>query len=345
MRRFGISPATAREQVQKDQTLEADEGFHPLPPASAAAPYRLALSEVVENLNPLARTLHIVGDTGGIANPVPQQQVVKAMIADLVNGVEACYHVGDWAYFESEEQAWVTQVFEAYADYNRALMGISGNHDAFDYANFMRYLGAAKPELLPETAEFHRDTMTQPNAYWTLTDDLVTIIGLATNVPSGGVIEADQAAWLESELAAAPEGVPLIVSLHHPPYSCDAHHGGSQKMGTVLDAAFVAAGRWPSLVLSGHVHDYQRFTRTVHEGHVCTYVVCGAGGYHNLHAMAPGAAPGLQATPDTVLEAFDDSQYGFLRLTVSKTSIDGEYVGVDKTGVVTPGIDVFSVSA
>jgi acid phosphatase type 7 len=343
MRRFGIPPATARAQVQKDQTLEADEGFHPLPPASAPAPYRLALSEVVENLNPSTRILHIAGDTGGIASPVPQQEVVKAMIADVANGVEACYHVGDWAYFESEEQAWVTQVFEAYADYNRALLGISGNHDAFDYANFMRYLGAAKPELLPETAEFHRDTMTQPNSYWTLTDDLVTVIGLATNVPSGGVIEKDQQEWLVGELKVAPTDRALIVALHHPPYSCDAHHGGSEAMGKVLDAAFETAGRWPHLVLSGHVHNYQRFTRTLHEGHDCTYVVCGAGGYHNLHALAADAVPGMEVAPGLVLEQFDATQWGYLRLTVTSSSIAGEYVGVDKEGNVTPGVDTFTI--
>jgi hypothetical protein len=137
--------------------------------------------------------------------------------------------------------------------------------------------------------------------------------------------------------------VPLIVALHHPPYSCDAHHGGSQKMGTLLDAAFVAAGRWPELVLAGHVHDYQRFTRTVHREHECTYVVCGAGGYHNLHKMAPGAVKGLQATPDTTLEAFDDSQFGFLRLTVAASEIAGEYIGVDKEGTVTANVDNFAV--
>ena len=48
------------------------------------------------------------------------------------------------------------------------------------------------PKLIPAQAEYNRDTMDQPNCYWTLTDELVTIIGLYSNVPSGGVIEMDQ---------------------------------------------------------------------------------------------------------------------------------------------------------
>jgi hypothetical protein len=351
MRRFGIDHnVKAADQLQKDQTLDADEGFHPLPAPSGPAPYRLALADVVPNLDPSTRTLHIIGDTGGIANPVPQEQVIKAMIADLANGVEACYHLGDWAYYEGETQAWVTQVYEAYAGYNRAMLGISGNHDAFDYANFMRYLGATRPELLPEMAEFNRDTGTQPNAYWTLTDELVTIIGLATNVPSGGVVEPIQQEWLVSELKAAPTGRALIVALHHPPRSCDAHHGGSEAMGKVLDEAFTAAGRWPEVVMSGHVHSWQRLTRTIQwpEGHAgvgrqIPYLVCGAGGYRNLHEMASDATPGLQVAPDTALEAFDATQYGFLRLTITPSTIVGEYTGVSKEGVVTQGVDSFSV--
>jgi predicted phosphodiesterase len=345
MRRLGIAPSTAREQVQKDQTLATDEGFHALPAPTGPAPYRLALADVVEDLNPSVRILHVLGDSGGITDPNPQIDVIKAMIADLSNGVEFAYHVGDWAYYESEEQAWVTQVFEAYAEYNRALMGISGNHDAFSYANFMRYLGATKPELLPEMAEFHRDTMTQPNAFWTLTDPLLTVIGLATNVPSGGVVEPDQREWLVGELKAAPHGVALIVALHHPPLSCDARHGGSQQMGTMLDEAYTAAGRCPDLVLSGHVHDFQYFERTMtaFDGKILPHIVCGASGYRNLHAMASDATPGMQVAPGIVLRAFDATQWGYLRLTVTTSSIAGEYIGVDAQGNVTPAVDTFTV--
>jgi Icc-related predicted phosphoesterase len=335
--------------VDQAQTVEfAGEAFAPLPAPPGPAPYRLALSKVLPGLAGGTRTFQVIGDSGGVKDPNPQAHVAAAQVADLTNGVEFVYHVGDVDYFTGEQGEAVPQFFEPYAHVNVPVFAIPGNHDGAgqdQLATFMRYFCDQQgPRLLPEIAEYHRDTMDQPNCYWTLTDELVTMIGLYSNVPSGGEIQEPQIAWLVEELKAAPMGVPLIVALHHPPYSGDAHHGGSERMGKLLDTAFMSAGRWPSLVLAGHVHNYQRFTRTLHAGHDCTYVVCGASGYHNLHGMASGAAPGLQVTPDTVLEAFEDKQYGFLRLAVTKTSIAGEYVAVDKEGLVTRYADKFTVA-
>ncbi len=56
--------------------------------------------------------------------------------------------------------------------------------------------------------------------------------------------------------------------------------GGSRPTHDALDAAFAKAGRWADIVLAGHVHDYQRFTRKVaSNGRQIPYLVAGAGGY------------------------------------------------------------------
>lgn len=318
----------------------------PLPPPTGQPPYRLGTSAIdIPAASP--RTFHVIGDSGGVLDPNPQLAVAGAMTADLVAnpGVAFAYHVGDVAYFLGSESVYPEQFYEPYAHYNRPIVGIPGNHDGSgppSLGGFVENFCATSPAIAPALEEYNRDTMTQPNVYWTLDDPAVTIIGLYSNVPSGGVIEPDQAAWLVSEIEAAPSDAPLIVALHHPAYSCDAMHGGSAKMGSLLDGSFTQAGRWPQLVLSGHVHNWQRFTRTVHEGHECTYIVCGASGYHNLHSMASNAAPGLQVTSDTVLAAFDATQYGFLRLSVDGMAISGEYVGVAKDGTVTRNADTFT---
>lgn len=351
MRRFGIEPASAVEQAQRDQTTGVAEPFQPLPAPTGAAPYRLALSSVLPGLPSDKRVIHIEGDTGGVKDPTPQLAVAKAMAADAAaNGVEFAYHVGDISYFNGAEVEYGPQFYEAYADYNLPIFAIPGNHDGDPEGDgepslqaFMENFCSSTPGLPAKWAEFHRDTMDQPNCYWTLTDELVTIIGLYSNVPSGGVIQAEQAAWLVGELKAAPHDRALIVALHHPPYSCDAHHGGSAAMGKVLDAAFEEAQTYPDLVLSGHVHDYQRFSRTIADVGTVPYIVCGGGGYHNLHAMASDATPGLEAAQGVTLEAFDATQWGFLRLTVTASSIAGQYVGVDREGNVTPNVDSFSI--
>ncbi len=222
------------------------------------------------------------------------------------------------------------------------MMVIPGNHDSqpldpdkeASLAAFVRTFCAKSPKVLPEAGDAPRTTMVQPNVYWTLESPLFTIIGLDTNVPEGGEVDAEQVAWLIGELEAAPKRA-LIVALHHPPYSADAHHGGSERMGTLLDEAFAKAKRLPDMVLSGHVHNYQRFTRR-YEKHQVPYLVVGASGYWHLHAMAAAAdgselkVPWNVPNSDVVLDGYADDRHGFLRLTIDAKTIAGEYTTVPR---------------
>src|SRR5262249_15496880 len=80
----------------------------------------------------------------------------------------------------------------------------------------------------------------------------------------------------------------LVVATHHPPMTSkffdasDEGHAPSDQMSKDLDEAFRAAGVWPDALLSAHVHNYQRFTRTVdtggHHSQAIPYVVAGGGG-------------------------------------------------------------------
>lgn len=355
MRRFGIQLRDAAAQLQGAVSYPAEK-TQPLPAPNGVAPYRakpagLGIADPADTLE-----LHVIGDHGGVSNPTPQLHVAAAMAADHARSpVDLCYSVGDIGYFFGENSVYPPQFAEPYAHYNVPIVGIPGNHDGDTSDNpfgarkpldgFMAHFCSPAPVLLPGEEEYQRDTQTQPNCYWSLAAELVTVIGLYTNVPSGGVIEADQAAWLESELAAAAADRPVIVTLHHPPYSCDAHHGGSASIGAVIDTAAVAAKRWPDLVLSGHVHSYQRFTRTV-AGKFIPYVVCGASGYPNLHSMASGIGSLPWAAGAGVsLDAYQDKLYGFLRLAVIGGTITGSYTTVSKTGAVTPDADSFTVAA
>ncbi len=75
MRRFGIPPATAREQLQKP--YPAPVGIEPLPPGS---PGRATGAQVgIADSDPI--TFFVFGDTGGIMNPNPQMRVAAAIAA------------------------------------------------------------------------------------------------------------------------------------------------------------------------------------------------------------------------------------------------------------------------
>jgi hypothetical protein len=301
---------------------------------------------------------YAVGDLGGIVDAAPQEAVAAALVADLrSSGASFMYALGDLVYFNGDFNQWYPQFYEPYDKLTIPIVAIPGNHDGDNSDNtavpslaaFMANMCATTPTLTQQAGDSNRDAMTQPNCFWTLRAKLVTIVGLYTNVPSGGVVEPDQAAWLAAELEAAPAATPLLLALHHPPYSADATHGGSAQMGEVIDTAAKTAGRWPDLILAGHVHDYQRYTRTVADlgsrsmqaRHI-PYIVCGTGGYHNLHALAPGIGPlPWQATSDAVLEAAFDTVWGFMTITIEGGAVSATYTTVDRAGTVTPNADRF----
>jgi len=89
-------------------------------------------------------------------------------------------------------------------------------------------------------------------------------------------------------------------------------------------------------VLAGHVHAFERFTKTLADGGKVPYIVAGAGGYHNLHKMVKVDGQNLQ-TPtqfvdkegeSVVLENYCDDRWGFLRLEVTDQLITGRYFTV-----------------
>jgi hypothetical protein len=261
------------------------------------------------------------------------------------------YTVGDVVYFNGDATEYTPQFYEAYGHLALPIVGIPGNHDGDTTDDpsrqpldtFMANFCAAEPKLPPGNEEFNRDVETQPYCDWTLNLSAATIVGVYTNVPSGGHLEQSQIDWLTGELQAAPADKPLIVTCHHPPFSIDRFHGGAEAIGTALDGAFSTANRIPDLVLSGHVHDYQRFSRAMNGGRTLTYVVIGNSGYHNLHLLAQDAQTGQEVSSGVTFEFGDDRHWGYLELTIDGRSISGAYNAVTKTGDVTPKADTFTV--
>jgi len=89
-------------------------------------------------------------------------------------------------------------------------------------------------------------------------------------------------------------------------------------------------------VLSGHVHNYQRFTGVLNGKNV-PMIVAGAGGYNKqLHTLAnifhTSKLPISMKGSTGQLENFNDSQHGYLRITVQKKSIVCEYFAVPEPG-------------
>ena len=298
---------------------------------------------------------HCVGDTGGIYGTAAQEAVAHAMETQI-QSAEApdrpafFYHLGDVVYFNGLRHLYGVQFYEPYKYYPALIFAIPGNHDGDTrtqkgdepdhektLTGFIENFCASQPEH----RDAYRETMTQPYVYWTLEAPFATIIGLYSNVDGSldGRGTNEQQHWFEGQMRAAPADKCLIVAVHHAPYSLDTDHGGSPAILAALERASSQSERWPDAVLSGHVHNYQRFTREVN-GRQIPFVVAGAGGYANdrksMHQIqldaegqpVPPGKPFPTTVEGVVLESYEETNPGFLRLTVDAETLTGEYFSV-----------------
>src|SRR5258708_6246179 len=276
--------------------------FEPIPhaaPQQMATPFSVfdpQASEAAQKAGKLV--FHCVGDVGGVNGTATQEAIANAMEEQLkkTDGDGApsfLYIVGDVVYYNGQQRLYKTEFYEPYQFYRKLIFAIPGNHDGDThvrkndkpdtepslYGFFENFCAAA-----PSHASPYRMSMTQPYPYWTLEAPFVTIIGLYSNVE--GSLHArgrsDQQHYLENQLSAADKSKKLLITVHHPPFSLDSVHGGCPDILNALDRAFAVTNRMPDAVVSGHVHNYQRFSRKV-KGASIPYVVAGAGGDANNH--------------------------------------------------------------
>ena len=323
--------------------------IQPIPEPRAGVPLNINLADylsaeaIAAILAAGAITFHSVGDTGAAktgahesaATAVAQEAgVADAMVADVATGGPSApaffFHLGDVVYNFGEAQYYYDQFYEPYREYDRPIFAIPGNHDGMCFGTtssapqnptltaFLANFCAAAAAPSPDAPTITRSTMTQPGVYFTLDAPFVSIIGLYSNVLDTGGISDVQHAFLTSELQRlAPDQAAgkraIIVAVHHPPLSCDAKTGGSFGLTQDIDACCKNAGVYPDMVLNGHSHLYQRFTRTVN-GRAVPYICSGSGGYA---ATAPmdGAPPAGTVVGDHKLEVPPIAQFGYLTLT------------------------------
>ncbi len=302
---------------------------------------------------------HGVGDTGSVKGPETESLVADAAQADLAsspaNAVPAFFfHFGDWVYSFGEAKYYYDQFYAPWRAYQGPILGVAGNHDGVIYKGdpaptldaWLRNLCAAAPAVTPEAAELTRTAMIQPGVFYTFDAPFVRILAVYSNVlEDPGVISTEggtRPALDDSQLAFLTAALTrcktekyagaVVIVVHHPPYTAGTTHGGSPRMLGDLDACCTEAGFWPHAVFSGHAHNYQRFTRTLAPGTAgatnIAYMVAGNGG-HGLDKVRKvnGVAIRVPLVVDDTLtlENYDDTHYGFLRVTVDPVTLRIEY--------------------
>ncbi len=313
---------------------------------------------------------HAVGDTGSVEGPSTQSLVADKMVSDFTEANPASvpsffYHLGDVVYYFGEATYYYDQFYEPYRNYPAPILGIPGNHDGVVYASdpaptlaaYLANFCATEPVVTPDAGGLVRTAMIQPGVYYTFDAPFVRILGLYSNVlEDPGVISAEGGSntVLDSRqidfLTAALKRVKtekytgaVLIAVHHPPFSGDSTHGGSPQMLADIDSACTAAGVWPHAVISGHVHNYERFTRTVGKIQI-PYVIAGCGGHTPLSTMRGAFRTPYQIDSTLTLESYDDTDFGYLRIVVTATTLTIEYHPESDGGVTKTPDDTVTVN-
>jgi hypothetical protein len=175
--------------------------------------------------------------------------------------------------------------------------------------------------------------MILPGVFWMMDAPLARIMGLYSNrLENPGFLEGrtesgkpdlKQIQWLAPTLKAVAKAnqqdpKAFIILSHHPPFSQGSHSGSSDMLATI-DQACQATGVMPDAYLSGHAHNYQRYTRRQAvngKAFEIPYIVAGTGGI----SFQPVVAATHQAVADATYDAAQSS-YGFLTVTVKKDTL------------------------
>jgi len=359
--------------------LNAEHKLFPLPfpaPRGGTEP-QLTLTQVLGGDANSAKQIvkrgqivfHATGDCGSTKGPATQNEVADKMTADFVEAdskevPQFMLMLGDVVYDFGEGKYYYDQFYEPYRDYPAPILACAGNHDgmvspeahATSLAAYLRNFCAESFVVTPDAGGLSRTAQIQPGVFFTLDAPFVRILVLYSNTLEDPGVIADtqhigetQLAFLEAALqrvkAEKYQGA-LLIADHHPPYTV-SRHGWSVELLAQIDQICARTGVWPHAFLSGHAHNYQRFTRTRGaDGTQIPYIVCGNGG-HGLAKLTKHGEPALRApqivqkatknTDQVVLENYDDVNFGYLRVIVNAAQLRIEYHSAgDGTGAKAP---------
>jgi Calcineurin-like phosphoesterase len=346
----------------------------PEPVLTLAATLGADASELQQKLKANGQMVfHATGDTGSTRGPETQNLVADKMVNDFTDDDDKekplfFFHLGDVVYSFGEAAYYYDQFYEPYRDYPAPIVALAGNHDgmvapntsASTLAAFLENFCATGPVVTSEAGGLARTAQIQPGVFYTFeAPPYLRILALYSNtledpgvIADGGAIPAgtvgdSQLTFLEAALKRVKSEKfhgALVIAHHHPAYTSGSIHGWSEQMLSQIDDICTKTGIWPHAVLSGHAHNYQRFTRS-HGDTQIPYIICGNGGHALAKLMrkkgaslrTPQALPIKGHADKVTLENYDDQDYGYLRVVVTAEQLRIEYhPASDGDGAKTP---------
>jgi 3',5'-cyclic AMP phosphodiesterase CpdA len=238
---------------------------------------------------------HVLVGAGDIATCGGADDEATARLIDGVDG--RVFTLGDNVYLDGSPTQFADCYDPTWGRHKARTRPVTGNHDyrTPGASGYFGYFGAAAGAA--------------PKGWYSYDTGGWHVIVLNSNA---GFINAEQLAWLESDLAANPE-VCSVAMWHHPRYTSGAHALDATIPATqpLLNAVYAGG---VDIVLNGHDHWYERFapmdpTGAAESSGIRSFTV-GTGG---VTLMRP--APDVPIHPRSVVR--DVTSHGVLRLTLA----------------------------
>ncbi|MBE0518391.1 MAG: metallophosphoesterase [Thermoplasmata archaeon] len=309
-----------------------------------------------------AYTVFAVGDIG--LDQLPRANTNRYQydkVAQLIfdNSPDAFLTLGDAQHNDGELEDYLTYYDTYFNKLKDITYPVPGNHDYyltdyaegyFDYFGSPEYCGNSELVLQQEDAEGHSlgyysfDIGTWHivalNSYLThqceLTEDLL---------PVEGSTAWQQYEWLKADLAAHQDGYTgTIATMHHPLYDWELYYKCEWiawfDLATQVHLWEVFQEYDVEMVLSGHNHNYQRWTTQDPYGNYDSegvrQFVAGTGGAYLWQLPPENPLDSVADYPHGIpvetlenLEYYDGDHFGAMRLVLSETGYEYAFISVD----------------
>jgi Calcineurin-like phosphoesterase len=370
-----IEKLLTKDVVSFDKSRVEDDQLFTL--ADAYGPQGQSIVDQIEKAESIV--FHAAGDSGATTSKkyqseitVADQMTADALTQEVDDRPSFFLHLGDVVYDFGQADYYYDQFYDPFRNYPAPIFAIAGNHDSFivpgtaeadePLVTFARNFCSSTVAITPEAKSLHRTAMTQPGVYYALDAPFVRLICLFSNaLEDPGVISSArgkyknvpdyQLDFLKTQLGKIAKDKykgAVLIAVHHPPFSFSpkngsstGNHGSSTEMLSEIDAICKQEKVYPHAIISGHAHNYQRYTRTFTFGGKeidVPYIISGSAG-HAVNALTrakrgqPSQEPkngsdvsymdhkSVFGKTTLVLEKYDDETSGYLRISADKTHL------------------------
>jgi hypothetical protein len=253
----------------------------------------------------------VIVAAGDIGDCRREGDEATARLVGRINGT--VLNLGDAAYPEGTAEDFEECYEPTWGRFKDRTKPVPGNHeyDTRGAEGYFDYFGKAAGD--PEKGYYSYDL-----GKW----HIVALNSNCEEVPGGCEASSAQVRWLKADLAANDDKRCTLAYMHHPRFSSGEKHGNTHFVKPLWEALYEAGA---DMVLSGHEHNYERFTRQNSGGRedpergIRQFVVGTGGG--------KGTYPILDPLANS--EVHNDDTYGVLRLRLRPKGYGWRFIPVE----------------